>query len=152
MKRRSKICGMTLALLMLGGVSPVTTAAWRLSRTIQYSGSNGQATGRLCQTSKFGNWHWHGTVHTRDTFYSFSWIERVRSDGHYRNLIYDNPQSPSFAQYPPAIRQAIKRAIRQELNKTQVAFYELTPGRPELEYRFPTGRHYIHPFRPQPGC
>jgi hypothetical protein len=148
MKRFAASSAVVAAIAVL--VAAVPAGAWTMSHTVAYQGSHGRATGRLCSASRFGNWHWQGTVRVASTGdrYTFRWTEPIFADAGIRHLRYTYVNSPAFSRYPSGVRAVIRAAVIRELNKRTVTYIS-DRGDQFLAYNHPVEQVT---FRPRPGC
>jgi hypothetical protein len=151
---------MLSVVLAASGCAAVPAAAWKLRRTIQFDSGGlrgrGIGTGRLCSSSRFGNWHWRGSVRVssrgfHDT-YRFTWIEPIRQDWTISHLIYTSVHSRQIDRLPERARNAVVAIVKRELNRSRVGWFDPSPRFEFLEYTVPGRRNQIVRFRPQPGC
>lgn len=109
MKRLLRVASASIALLV--SLPSIALAGWHFSRHFSVSAGHGTATGHTCQSSKFSDWSWNGTVHSHGNTVHISWLEPIRRDGHKHAIIYTSVSSPQWAGYPANLRTQLENTV-----------------------------------------
>ena len=137
-----------LSAVLAVGLCSAAMASVHLDRSVSAYGVHGHAHG--CSASRFGIWHWRGTVVVRGRTLTYRWTENVRPDGRGRRLQYQSIGGTFLRGLSRVERSAIVGAVIRELNRTRVRYLgEDSP--PVLHYNGPFFAGNV-PFRPRPGC
>jgi hypothetical protein len=122
---------------------------YHMSRDFSANGDSATAHGKLCGSSKYGNWRWHVTVGSGDLEASYRWIEPVRADGKPRNLDFTFIGGPIVDDQPAALQPMFVNSVKRVLDRITV---RAEAGGSKLAYTTPTGGKSTIPFHPARGC
>jgi len=122
---------------------------YHMSRDFSGGGDSATAHGKLCGSSKYGNWRWHVTLGSGDLETSYRWIEPVRADGKARNLEFTDISGPTVDDQPAALQPMFVGSVKRILDKITV---RSVAGGSKLAYTTPPNGKSTIPFHPARGC
>ena len=84
----TSIARLTILVVCIASVlaAAVPAGAFHMTRDFSANGDSALAYGKICGSSKYGDWRWRVTVGSGHFRASYRWIETIRPDGKPRNL------------------------------------------------------------------
>lgn len=145
------ILAFCLVAVLIAAVPAGASAAtgYHMSRDFSANGDTARAYGKLCGSSKYGDWRWRVSLGSGDLRVNYRWIEPVRPDGKARNLRFTDISGPIVEDQPESLQPLFVASVKRVLNKITV---RTLAGGTKLGYATPMGGKSTIGFRPARGC
>jgi hypothetical protein len=122
---------------------------FHMSRDFSANGDSAVAYGKICGSSKYGDWRWRVTVGSGDLRASYRWIEPIHPDGKPRSLRFTYIGGPIVESQPESLQPLFVASVKRVLNRITV---RTLAGGTKLGYATPTGGKSTQRFQPKRGC
>jgi hypothetical protein len=136
-----------LAAALPAGAGAAT--GFHMTRDFSANGDSALAYGKICGSSKYGDWRWRVSVGSGDLRASYRWIERIRPDGKERHLRFTYIGGPIVESQPDSLQPLFVSSVMRVLNRITV---RTLAGATKLGYATPTGGKSTVRFQPKRGC
>ena len=125
------------------------STGFHMSRDFSANGDNARAYGKICGSSKYGDWRWRVTLGSGELRASYRWVETIRPDGKARKLRFTYIGGPVVESQPESLQPLFISSVKRVLNRITV---RTLAGATKLGYTTPTGGKSTVRFRPARGC
>jgi len=153
---RTSIARLTILVVCIASVLAAAVPAgagaatgFHMTRDFSANGDSALAYGKICGSSKYGDWRWRVTVGSGDLRASYRWIETIRPDGKPRNLRFTYIGGPVVESQQESLRPLFISSVKRVLNRITV---RTLAGATKLGYTTPTGGKSTVRFQPKRGC